>query len=408
MNKAVTLSPCSSFEKIEYQAFTNKHLHKIEALNLLPAALKFNIDVVSRVFPFRTNPHVIDNLIDWEDAENDPMFRLTFPQKGMLDDASFDRIANLIKQNASEQEIHQVAMEVRASLNPHPAGQMQMNVPSYNGHSLPGSQHKYTQTVLFFPSQGQVCHAYCTFCFRWAQFVGDKELKFSSTDSEALFGYLESHKEVTDLLITGGNSLVMNADHLERYLEGLYREELSHIQTVRFGTKTLTFWPQRFVTDDDSDRILAAMERLVKAGKHVAVMAHFNHWRELESPTTKEAIRRIRATGAQIRAQSPLLSHINDDAATWSKMWNKQIQLGIIPYYMFVARDTGASRYFELPLARAWEIYQKAMGSVSGLARTARGPSMSGGPGKVEISGVSEIQGEKVFVLRFIQARNDD
>ncbi|MES9845308.1 MAG: lysine 2,3-aminomutase, partial [Candidatus Sedimenticola sp. 6PFRAG5] len=85
-----------------------------------------------------------------------------------------------------------------------------------------------------------------------------------------------------------------------------------------------------------------------------------------------------------------------------------QIKLGIIPYYMFVERDTGARHYFEVPLAKAWEVYRQAMQRVSGLGRTARGPSMSAGPGKVEIQGVTEVAGEKVFVLRFIQARNPD
>ena len=89
-------------------------------------------------------------------------------------------------------------------------------------------------------------------------------------------------------------------------------------------------------------------------------------------------------------------------------MWQTQVRLGIVPYYMFVERDTGASHYFEVPLLRAWEIYREAMQRVSGLARTARGPSMSASPGKVEIQGVAEIAGEKVFVLRFIQARNPD
>jgi hypothetical protein len=75
---------------------------------------------------------------------------------------------------------------------------------------------------------------------------------------------------------------------------------------------------------------------------------------------------------------------------------------------MFVERDTGARRYFELPLERAWEIYQQAIQRVSGLGRTARGPSMSANPGKVELQGVAHVRGERVFVLRFIQARNPE
>jgi L-lysine 2,3-aminomutase len=170
----------------------------------------------------------------------------------------------------------------------------------------------------------------------------------------------------------------------------------------------LTFWPQRYVTDDDADELLVLLKKLVDHGKHVALMAHFNHWREMDTDMCREAIRRIRETGAEIRTQAPLLQNINDDPEVWSDMWREQVRLGMIPYYMFVERDTGARHYFEVPLARAWEIYREAMQQVSGLARTARGPSMSAAPGKVEIQGVTEINGEKVFVLRFIQGRNAD
>ena len=104
----------------------------------------------------------------------------------------------------------------------------------------------------------------------------------------------------------------------------------------------------------------------------------------------------------------PLLAHINDNADDWARLWQTQVELGIIPYYMFVERDTGARHYFEVPLAKAWQIYRDAMKQVSGIARTARGPSMSSHPGKVEIQGVTEINGEKVFALRFIQGRNHD
>ena len=137
-------------------------------------------------------------------------------------------------------------------------------------------------------------------------------------------------------------------------------------------------------------------------------MAHYNHWRELDTPIAREAIRRIRESGAVIRSQGPVLKRINDDPAIWARLWNEQVRLGIVPYYMFVERDTGARTYFEIPLARAWEIYRDAMKQVSGLGRTARGPSMSTSPGKIEVQGVTEIHGEMVFVLRFIQGRNAD
>nr|WP_255216860.1 hypothetical protein [Pseudenhygromyxa sp. WMMC2535] len=82
------------------------------------------------------------------------------------------------------------------------------------------------------------------------------------------------------------------------------------------------------------------------------------------------------------------------------------MSLGCVPYYMFIERDTGPKGYFEVPLVRAWEIFRDAYSQVSGLARTVRGPSMSAFPGKVAIDGVTEVAGEKVFALQFLQARD--
>ena len=392
-------------EARQFKVYTHRQLDKIEAIQNLPEDLRFDMRVVSQVLPFRVNEYVIEELIDWSDVPADPVFQLTFPQRGMLRPEHYDAVAELVRRDADAAEMKPVIERIRAELNPHPAGQMDLNLPLLDGEPLPGMQHKYRETVLFFPSQGQVCHSYCTFCFRWAQFVGDKTLKFAVSEAESLHRYLAEHTEVTDLLMTGGDPMVMKAKHLRMYLEGLMAPELDHVQDIRIGSKSLTFWPYRFVTDPDADDVLALFRELTAAGKHVAFMAHFNHWKEMDTPICREAIRRIRATGAEIRTQAPLLRHINDDADQWARMWTTQVRLGMIPYYMFVERDTGARHYFEVPLVRAWEIYREAMQRVPGLARTARGPSMSADPGKVEIQGVTEIHGEKVFVLRFIQGR---
>lgn len=408
-NLADNVTPMDSLEAPRrFRVFTERQLGKIEQLACLSERQRFDMKVVASVLPFRVNEYVLEELIDWDAVPDDPIFRLVFPQREMLNPTDFDRIAELMRNDADADALQAAIAEVRAGLNPHPAGQMEMNVPLHNGEPVPGLQHKYRETVLFFPSQGQTCHSYCTFCFRWAQFIGDKDLKIANREASALHGYLREHTEVSDLLMTGGDPMVMKTSNLRRYLEALTRPEFDHIQTIRIGTKALTFWPQRFVTDKDADDLLGLLEGLIQAGKHVAVMAHYNHWRELETDIARQAIERVRATGAQIRSQGPLLNNINNSAADWARLWNTQVRLGIIPYYLFVERDTGARHYFELPLARAWRVYREAMKSVSGLGRTARGPSMSAGPGKVEVQGITEIQGEKVFVLRFVQARNPD
>ncbi|RLK50153.1 L-lysine 2,3-aminomutase [Alkalispirillum mobile] len=411
MSQMLPLRPVGrdgTFEARRFQVFTARNMDKIPGLDRMPEEERFAMRVVANVLPFRVNEYVINELIDWEKAPDDPIYQLTIPQRGMLAPELFDRMADVLRREAPREEVNRVAWEIRNELNPHPAGQMKLNVPEHEGDKLEGMQHKYNETVLFFPSQGQVCHSYCTFCFRWAQFVGDKDLQFASNEAEQLHAYLRSHHEVSDLLLTGGDPMVMKTKKLESYLDPLLSDDLAHVQTVRLGTKALTFWPYRFVTDKDADDLLRLFERLVNAGRHVALMAHYNHPQEISTPIAEEAIRRIRDTGVEIRAQGPLLAHINDDSAAWAELWRKQVRLGIIPYYMFVERDTGARHYFEVPLARAWEIYREAMKQVSGLSRTARGPSMSAGPGKVEVQGVAEVHGEKVFVLRFIQGRNPD
>ncbi len=397
-----------TYQPQRFKVYTQKQLDKIPVLQRLPESLRFEMQVVANVLPFRVNEYVINELIDWDNVPDDPIFRLTFPQRDMLPPESYQRMADLLKSNPTPKEVKALANELRQDLNPHPAGQMELNVPRLDNEKLPGMQHKYRETVLFFPSQGQVCHAYCTFCFRWAQFVGDKELRFATNETENLARYLAEHTEVSDLLLTGGDPMVMKTRHLAEYLRVLLRPELAHVQTVRIGTKALSFWPQRFVSDDDADELLTVLAELVDNGKHVALMAHYNHWKELETPIARTAIQRIRNTGTEIRSQAPLVGHINDNPEVWARLWRTQIKLGIIPYYFFVERDTGAKHYFEVPLVKAWEIYRDAMKKVSGLGRTARGPSMSAGPGKVEIQGITEIQGEKVMVLRFIQGRNPD
>lgn len=407
-SNAVERAAAGGFAAQRFKAYTERNLEQIAPLAAVDAETRFAMRVVASVLPFRVNQYVIDELIDWDDIPADPIYQLTFPQRGMLPDEMFNEMADLHRREAPLQEIRAAANRCRAQLNPHPAGQQTLNLPVLNGEPLQGMQHKYNETVLFFPSQGQVCHAYCTFCFRWAQFVGDKSLRFAAAETDALKAYLIAHPEVSDVLFTGGDPMVMKTENFKAYVEALLSPELEHIRTIRIGTKALSYWPQRFVTDPDADALMHLFARIVASGKQLAFMAHLNHWRELETRIVETAIARIRSTGAMIRAQAPLLRHINDDPAVWSRLWQREVDLGLFPYYMFVERDTGAKRYFELPLQRAFEIYRGAIRRVSGLARTARGPSMSAGPGKVEIQGVLDVEGEKVFMLRFLQGRNPD
>ncbi|WP_141592520.1 MULTISPECIES: KamA family radical SAM protein [unclassified Myxococcus] len=390
-----------------YRAYTTRHLDELTTRAGLSADERLAVQAVAHVLPFRTNSYVVDELIDWAAAPADPIYRLVFPQADMLPTDDVARMADLLSSGASPLELNAAANEIRARLNPHPAGQMQLNVPKLaNEEPVPGLQHKYRETVLIFPKQGQTCHAYCTYCFRWAQFVGDADLKFASREIDPLVNYIRAHPEVTNVLFTGGDPMIMTEAVLAKYIEPLL--DIEHLEAIRIGTKALAYWPQRFVTDSDADDILRLFEKVVASGKSLAFMAHFSHPNEMVPEIVQEAVRRIRGTGAVIRTQAPLIRTINDTPDTWESMWRTHLRHGMVPYYMFVERDTGPQDYFAVPLAEAYDIFRNAYQSVSGLARTVRGPSMSATPGKVCVDGVAEIAGEKVFVLHFIQARDPE
>ena len=180
---------------------------------------------------------------------------------------------------------------------------------------MAGAQHKYPDTLLYFPAEGQTCHSYCGYCFRW------------------LF-----------------------AD--------------------------------------------------VAAARTLGVMAHYSHSRELEADVARRALARVLETGASVRCQAPVIRGVNSSAQAWADLWAAEVRGGAIPYYMFVERDTGARRFFEVPLARALEIYDDASARVSGLARTARGPVMSAAVGKVLVDGAIETPAGNVFALKLIRSRD--
>lgn len=389
----------------QYQPFMQHNFRDIPQIKALSNERQSDIEIVASVFPFKVNNYVIDQLINWNNVPNDPIFTLTFPQKKMLSADNFRKMSTAL-QSDDKDTIQLVANKIRMSLNPHPAGQ-EYNIPHLkDGTKLYGMQHKYDETVLFFPSQGQTCHSYCTFCFRWPQFIGIKELQFATQETDLLIQYLSEHNEVTDVLFTGGDPMIMKTKILSRYIDSLINAKIKNLKTIRIGTKALSYWPYRFLTDNDADELLDLFKRVGESGIHLAFMAHFNHPVELSTQAVAAAIHRIRKTGAQIRTQSPVLANINDDPKIWADMWQRQVSLGCVPYYMFVTRDTGAQDFFGIPLIRAHQIFKDAYQKVSGLARTVRGPIMSANPGKIHVIGTMDFGKKKAILLQFIQGRN--
>ncbi|MEY9938495.1 KamA family radical SAM protein [Streptacidiphilus sp. MAP5-3] len=398
--------PVQNGDRPVFRALSLPHLDALLARAGLNDQDRMRARAVAEVLPFRTNSYVVDELIDWQAAPDDPIYRLVFPQPDMLPRADVDRIATMLREGASADRLRADVHELRLRLNPHPSGQLDLNTPLLDGVPTEGMQHKYAETLLFFPRQGQTCHAYCSYCFRWPQFVGEPDLKMASGDAEALRSYVAAHPELTSVLITGGDPLIMSSSVLARYIEPLL--DIPHLESVRIGTKALSYWPHRVLTDPDADGLLRLFERVVQSGRNLALMAHYSHPRELANASAEQALRRVQSTGAVVRCQAPLIRGVNDRAEDWAVLWRRLVALGAVPYYMFVERDTGPQDYFAVPLGRAYELFRDAYAQISGLARTVRGPIMSATPGKVQVDGVAEVAGQRAFVLHYVQARNPE
>lgn len=391
-----------------YQAYGPEQLDAIAQRYPLPVDAEV-LRALAWVVPFRVNRYVLDELIDWSRVPDDPIYRLVFPQAGAVPADDLAHVLDLMRAGATRAELIAAARVIQARLNPHPAGQWDHNRPALDdGEPSYGMQHKYAETLLVFPSGGQTCHAYCSYCFRWPQFVGDPAFRFAESDPAVVTRYLRAHPGITDVVFTGGDPLIMRTATLARYVEPLLSPDLESVRTIRVGTKSLAYWPHRFAGDRDADELLRLVERVVAAGKQLVVMAHYSHRRELGPAPAREAVSRLLAAGARIYCQAPLIRGVNDSAGAWSELWSEELALGCTPYYMFVERDTGPRWLYELPLERVHAIFRGAYATLPGLARTVRGPVMSITPGKVALDGIADIGGERAFALRFLNARRPE
>jgi KamA family protein len=372
----------------------------------LDPELRRQIEIVAAVLPFKINNYVLNELIDWAAVPDDPIFRLTFPNREMLPAHMYERVAQSLK-SGEDLAVYRATIEgLRRELDPYLDDKPARNRPSDDVGPIEGLMHKYPDSVLFFPSQGQTCHAYCAYCYRWGQLVGSWDVKQQVKEIDRVLAYILKHGEISDVLLSGGDPMIMSAETLERYIDPLLGPQAAHVQTIRFCTKVLAYWPYRFTTDPDAAALLRLFERCVRSGRHISIMAHVSNVRELQTPVVVEAIRRLKGAGVVIRAQGPIIRGVNDSEEAWADMWRECVRLGIVPYYMYVERGTGAGTYFSVTLAKATHIYRNAVARMSGLTQTARGPVMATAMGKVVIDGIARAAGEDVFACRFLRARD--
>lgn len=247
---------------------------------------------------------------------------------------------------------------------------------------MPGLQHKYSQTALILSTNR--CAAYCRFCFR-KRLVGLSDAEILRRFDQAV-AYIKKHKEINNVLISGGDSFMLPTAILEQFLEKL--SPIKHIDFIRFATRTPVAFPHRIINDLS---LLRLLKKYSVRGRKVYVVTHFNHPREI-TPYSKKAINLLLDANVQLHNQTVLLRGVNDNHKTLIELFNRIIKMDILPYYLFQCRPVKrVKHHFQVPLYRGLKIFDQTKQSITGHIICKRLKYvMSHRTGKVEILGVAK------------------
>jgi len=316
-----------------------KYITKLDKIDQLTQAEREKLATVGERFAFRTNDYY-NSLINWDDPE-DPIRRIVIPDVKELDEGG--------RLDASFEESYTMAQ---------------------------GLQHKYTYTALLLVND--ICGGYCRFCFRKRLFMNSAN-EVPRDVSEGL-EYIRQHSDLNNILLTGGDPLLLSTDRLEKVIREL--RSIDHVKIIRIGSKIPAFNPYRIIDDPSLAQMLG---KYSDDNRKIYLMAHFNHPGELTKPA-RQAMTTLMKSGVVTVNQTPLLKGVNDDPRVLGELFNELAYIGVAPYYLFQCRPTMGNKMFSVPLEKGFEIFEQARMLCSGTAKRAR-YVMSHSTGKLEIVG---------------------
>ncbi|HIY02091.1 MAG TPA: KamA family radical SAM protein [Candidatus Blautia faecipullorum] len=239
-----------------------------------------------------------------------------------------------------------------------------------------GLQHKYTQTALVLSTN--CCSMYCRHCFR-KRLVGVDNTE-TAKQFDSMMQYIEEHKELTNVLVSGGDSLMLPNHMIRKYLQRLTAME--HLDLIRFGTRIPVVFPDRVLKDPELQEIF----REYADKKQIYIVTQFNHPKEL-TPQAKEVIRIFRKMGIIVKNQTVLLKGVNDDPKVLGQLLRDLTAAGVVPYYIFQCRPVrGVKNQFQVPLEKGVRIVDEAKNMQNGQGKCIR-YCMSTPRGKIEVLG---------------------
>ena len=332
------------FNELEKSVSSVEQLKKY--VSLAPDEAQMLEKIIS-VHPMRISPYYL-SLIDWNDPA-DPIRKMAVPSVEELSlEGSYDT-----------------------------SGETENTM-------MHGLQHKYSETALILATNQ--CATYCRHCFR-KRLVGlpNEEVLRRFEDAAA---YIAEHQEINNVLISGGDPLVLDSSIIKKFLEVLDR--IKHVRFVRIGSRVPVTFPSRL----SDPKLLAVLKKYSKSDKRLHIVTHFNHPHEV-TPQSIGAVDNLLEAGVLVSNQTVLLRGVNDNSDTLATLMDRLVGIGVMPYYVFQCRPVKrVKHHFQVPLCEGVRIVEKAKASCNGLSKRFK-YIMSHITGKLEILGI--MHGEIYF-----------
>jgi len=296
------------------------NLDQLGQVTPLSAAELVPLKMVAAVYPIRVTPYYL-SLIDWSNP-HDPIRLQAIPD----------------------------SREMLAYPN------LQWDPLEEESHSpLPWVVHRYPDRVLLITNN--FCPVLCRFCTR-KRLMRGQHVEMSFDQIDAALNYIAEHREVHDVLVSGGNPLLLAQAKLERILEGL--THIEHVHVVRLATREPVTLPQRLF-DKELLRLLQTY------AEKLWVSTHFNHPREI-TPESREAVRNLTQLGIPVVNQAVLLKSVNDRLDVLETLFRQLVRIKVRPYYLLHADPTEGTGHFRTSVLRGMELIESLRGRLSGLA----------------------------------------
>ncbi len=256
---------------------------------------------------------------------------------------------------------------------------------------MPGLQHKYAETVLILATNR--CATYCRHCFR-KRLVGLPTREILKRFEDAA-DYVERHSEINNVLISGGDPLMLSNEVIETFLKTL--KKIDHLNFIRFGSRTPVTLPSRL----SDPELLALFKKYSQIDRRLYIVTQFNHPREI-TPQSINAVSNLINAGVLMSNQTVLLRGVNDDPDTLATLMNKLVGIGVTPYYIFQCRPVKRVKtHFQVPICEGVRIVEKAKADCNGHSKRFK-YIMSHITGKVEILGIIDDE----IYFKYHEAKN--